>query len=108
VPAAIVLALRAGPITHLCFAGRYPGAPHIVRIFCIAALILPVSSVTDAAANGAGWLRRACAAAVVGGTVGTAMSLYLPHVIGIDIIHIIAWEPGLIFWHEIPLPFGGL
>jgi len=82
-PGAALLAIFAGPILRLCFAGRYPDATPIVRIFCIAALILPVSSVTDAVANGAGWFRRACVAAVTGGAMGIAMSLYLPRVMGI-------------------------
>jgi O-antigen/teichoic acid export membrane protein len=82
-PGAVVLAVFAGSILHLCFGGRYADAVPIVRIFCIAALILPVSSVTDAVANGAGWFRSACAAAVAGGVLGVAVSLYLPRVIGI-------------------------
>jgi O-antigen/teichoic acid export membrane protein len=82
-PGTILLAFLAVPIVHLCFAGRYADAVPIVRIFCIAALILPVSSVTDAVANGAGWFRSACVAAVAGGAVGIAMSLYLPRVLGL-------------------------
>ena len=83
-PGAVVLAVFARPIVHSCFAGRYADAVPIVRIFCIAALILPVSSVTDAVANGAGWFRSACVAAVAGGILGIAMSLYLPRVMGIE------------------------
>ena len=82
-PGGVVLALFAGPTLHLVFGGRYATAVPIVRIFCIAALILPVSSVTDAVANGAGWFRSACAAAVVGGVLGISLSLYLPRMMGI-------------------------
>lgn len=82
-PGAAVLAVFAGPILHLCFGGRYADAVPIVRIFCVAALVLPVSSVTDAVANGAGWFRSACVAAVTGGVLGIAMSLYLPRIMGI-------------------------
>ena len=82
-PGAAVLAVFAGPIMHLCFGGRYVNAVPILRIFCIAALVLPVSSVTDAVANGAGWFRSACAAAVAGGALGIAMSLYLPRIMGL-------------------------
>ena len=82
-PGAIALALLAGPLLHLCLGSRYANAVPIVRIFCIAALILPLSSVTDAVANGAGWFRSACAAAVAGAAVGIATSLYLPRVMGI-------------------------
>ena len=69
---------------HLCFGGRYVNAVPILRIFCIAALVLPVSSVTDAVANGAGWFRSACVAAVAGAALGIAMSLSLPRVMGLD------------------------
>jgi O-antigen/teichoic acid export membrane protein len=81
-PGTAVLAVFAGSVVHLCFGGRYADAVPIVRIFCIAALVLPVSSITDAVANGAGWFRSACIAAVTGGALGIAMSLYLPRVMG--------------------------
>jgi O-antigen/teichoic acid export membrane protein len=82
-PAAILLAILAGPIIHLCFQGRYGDAIPIVRIFCFAALILPVSSITDAVANGAGWFRSACLASIVGGCIGIAVSLFLTPIIGL-------------------------
>lgn len=82
-PAAILLAVFAGPIIHLTFAGRYASAAPIVRIFCIAALIMPLGSVTDAVANGAGWFRSASLSAVAGSAVAIALSLYLPRVLGL-------------------------
>jgi O-antigen/teichoic acid export membrane protein len=81
-PGAVILAIFAGPVVHLFFGGRYADAVPIVRIFCVAALVLPVSSITDAVANGAGWFRSACIASVTGGALGIAMYLYLPRVMG--------------------------
>jgi O-antigen/teichoic acid export membrane protein len=83
-PGAVVLAVLAHPLLHLCFAGRYDGAVPLVRIFCIASLILPVSSISDAVANGAGWFRSACIAAVAGGVVGTIMSISLTRAFGVS------------------------
>lgn len=82
-PCGIALAVFANPLLHLLFGERYVAAAPILRIFCIATLILPLSSVTDAVANGAGWFRAACAASVVGGVVGVAASLILPRFFGI-------------------------
>lgn len=82
-PAAILLVVFAGPIVHLIFAGRYASAAPIVRIFCIAALILPLGSVTDAVANGAGWFRSASLSALAGSAVAIALSLYLPRAFGL-------------------------
>jgi O-antigen/teichoic acid export membrane protein len=82
-PGSAALAIFAGPIIHLCFGSRYAEAVPIVRIFCIAALVLPVSSITDAVANGAGWFRRACAAAVAGAVIGVAASVGLTLAFGV-------------------------
>jgi O-antigen/teichoic acid export membrane protein len=83
-PSAVALAILAGPIVRLCFGGRYPDAALIIRIFCIAALVIPVSSITDSVANGAGWWRHACAAAITGGAIGMAASLYLTRTLGLS------------------------
>ena len=82
-PGAAILAIVAGPIIHLCFHGRYEDAVPIVRIFCLTALVMPISSITDAVANGAGWFRSACLAAIIGGGVGIALSLSLTRIYGI-------------------------
>ncbi len=82
-PGAAVLAVLAGPIVHLCFRGRYGDAVPIVRIMCVAALVLPISSITDAVANGAGWFRSACLASIIGSGIGISMSLSLPRVFGL-------------------------
>ncbi len=83
-PGAAVLAVLAGPIIHLCFRGRYEDAVPVVRIMCFVALVMPVSSITDAVANGAGWFREACLAALIGSAVGVATSLSLPRFFGIS------------------------
>src|ERR1019366_183948 len=83
-PAAAVLAALARPLLQLCFGGRYPDAAPIVRIFCIAALVIPVSSITDSVAHGAGWWRRACLAAITGAVIGIAASLYLTRAMGLS------------------------
>jgi O-antigen/teichoic acid export membrane protein len=82
-PGTAVLAFVAGPILQLCFHGRYGDATPIVRIFCIVALVMPIGSLTDAVANGAGWFRSACLAGVIGGVIGIVASLSLPRVFGI-------------------------
>src|ERR1019366_636632 len=83
-PSAAVLAVLTRPVLQLFFGGRYPDAAPIVRIFCIAALVMPVSSITDAVANGAGWWRRACLAAITGAVIGIAASLYLTRAMGLS------------------------
>ena len=82
-PGAAVLVVLAGPIVHLCFRGRYEDAVPIVGMFCVAAVIMPISFITDAVANGAGWFRSACVAALVGSAVGIATSLSLPRIFGL-------------------------
>lgn len=82
-PSTAVLAVLTRPLLQLCFGGRYPAAAPIVRIFCIATLVIPVSSITDSVANGAGWWRQACAASIAGGVVGIAGSLYLTRALGL-------------------------
>jgi O-antigen/teichoic acid export membrane protein len=83
-PSAAVLSVATRPLLQLVFDGRYADAAPIVRIFCIAALVMPVSSITDAVANGAGWWRRACVAAVTGAVIGMTASLYLTRAMGIS------------------------
>ncbi len=82
-PACALLAVFAAPALRLCFGGRYMEAIPLVRIFCLAALVMPLSAITDAAANGAGLWRRACLAAAIGGAVGAAASLLLTPLMGI-------------------------
>jgi O-antigen/teichoic acid export membrane protein len=83
-PSVVVLAVFAHPLLHLIFGGRYADAAPTVRIFCLAALVLPVSSVTDSVANGAGWWRQACVAAITGGVIGITASLFLTRAIGLS------------------------
>jgi len=83
-PGAAVLALLTRPLVQLLFAGRYMDAVPIVRIFCLAALVMPVSSITDAVANGAGWWRHACAAAISGAVIGVGASVYLTRALGLS------------------------
>jgi O-antigen/teichoic acid export membrane protein len=83
-PSVAVLAVFVHPLLHLIFGSRYAGAAPIVRIFCLAALVIPVSSVTDSVANGAGWWRQACAAAVTGAVIGIAVSLFLTPTLGLS------------------------
>jgi O-antigen/teichoic acid export membrane protein len=82
-PSVAVLAVFVHPVLHLVFGSRYADAAPIVRIFCLTALVIPVSSITDSVANGAGWWRQACAAAVTGGVIGMAASLCLTRVAGL-------------------------
>jgi O-antigen/teichoic acid export membrane protein len=82
-PSIVTLAIAIHPVLHLLFGNRYVNAAPIVRIFCLAALVIPVSSLTDAVANGAGWWQRACVAAVTGGLIGIGASLYLTRTLGI-------------------------
>lgn len=82
-PGGVALAVFAEPILHMLFGARYLGATPIVRLFCLATVVLPASSITDAVANGAGWFRSACAAAIAGGMAGIAVSLVLPRYIGL-------------------------
>lgn len=82
-PGTAILFLFSDFLLQLFFAGRYPSAVPIVRIFCLAALIMPIASITDAIANGAGWFRSACIAAIIGGLVGIAASLGLTRIWGI-------------------------
>jgi len=82
-PSVAVLAVAVRPILHLFFGSRYADAAPIVRMFCLAALVIPVSSITDAVANGAGWWHRACAAAITGGVIGMVASLSLTHALGL-------------------------
>jgi O-antigen/teichoic acid export membrane protein len=82
-PGGAILALLAGPIVHACFHGRYADAVPIVRLFCLASLVMPLSSITDAVANGAGWFRSACLASVIGGGIGIALSISLTRSFGL-------------------------
>ena len=83
-PSVAVLVVLVGPLLQLFFGSRYADAAPIVRIFCLAALVIPVSSITDAVANGAGWQRDACVAAINGGVIGMAASLYLTRALGLS------------------------
>jgi O-antigen/teichoic acid export membrane protein len=83
-PSVAILAVLARPLLQLFFGSRYADAAPIVRIFCLAALVIPVSSITDSVANGAGWWRHACVAAITGGVIGMAASLYLTRVLGLS------------------------
>lgn len=76
-PLAAILAIFASPIAAMCFGERYSASVPIIRIFCLAALVLPFNSITDAVANGVGWFRQASAAAIAGAVVGVAASIFL-------------------------------
>lgn len=83
-PSVAVLAVFVHPLLHLVFGSRYANAAPIVRIFCLAAFVIPVSSITDSVANGAGWWRHACVAAITGGVIGMAASLFLTRALGLS------------------------
>ncbi|MFC2165942.1 oligosaccharide flippase family protein [Acidobacteriota bacterium] len=83
-PGIAVLVLFPDFLLRLFFAGRYPEAVPIIRIFCLAAFIMPISSITDAVANGAGWFRTACLAAITGSLIGIIASLNLTRIWGIS------------------------
>ncbi len=83
IPCGAFLAIFAEPILRISFGGRYPDAVPIVRVFSVAALVMPLSAITDAVANGAGWWRKACAAAIFGGVVGSVASLLLARSLGL-------------------------
>lgn len=83
-PSVCALAALSHPFLRLLFGGRYTEAVPIVRIFCLAALVIPVSSITDAIANGAGWWHRACAASITGCCIGMVASLGLTRALGLS------------------------
>lgn len=81
-PFAATLVLFPGLLLEILFGDRYANAVPVVRIFALAALVVPISSMTDALANGAGWFRSACLASMTGAVVGVITSLTLTRLLG--------------------------
>lgn len=83
-PFAAAMALFPGFLLEIVFGERYVDGAPVVRIFAFVALVVPVYSITDALANGAGWFRSACLSSIIGAFFGVMASLTLTKVLGLS------------------------